>query len=83
MVGLLSSDCPDSQREAALLLGQFATTDSDTKVRGRADGGVGGCGCVRGGLGVWCGGGGGGGVGVRAVCGGLRVCCLEHASGGK
>eukprot|EP00798_Chlamydomonas_sp_ICE-L_P023164 gene23164-30372_t len=27
VIGLLSSPCPDSQREAALLLGQFATTD--------------------------------------------------------
>jgi DNA-directed RNA polymerase subunit F len=28
VIGLLSSACPESQREAALLLGQFATTDS-------------------------------------------------------
>ena len=27
-----SSCCPESQREAALLLGQFASTDSDCKV---------------------------------------------------
>lgn len=32
VIGLLSSSCPESQREAALLLGQFATTDTDTKV---------------------------------------------------
>lgn len=28
-----SSCCPESQREAALLLGQFASTDSDCKVQ--------------------------------------------------
>uniref|UniRef100_A0A3Q7H5S6 BTB domain-containing protein n=1 Tax=Solanum lycopersicum TaxID=4081 RepID=A0A3Q7H5S6_SOLLC len=32
VIGLLSSSCPESQREAALLLGQFAATDSDCKV---------------------------------------------------
>ncbi|KAF2610136.1 hypothetical protein F2Q70_00007634, partial [Brassica cretica] len=32
VIGLLSSCCPESQREAALLLGQFASTDSDCKV---------------------------------------------------
>jgi hypothetical protein len=37
VVGLLASSCPESQREAALLLGQFATTDADTKVRGSAN----------------------------------------------
>ncbi|XP_043692079.1 ARM REPEAT PROTEIN INTERACTING WITH ABF2-like isoform X5 [Telopea speciosissima] len=31
VIGLLSSCCPESQREAALLLGQFAATDSDCK----------------------------------------------------
>lgn len=30
VINLLSSPCPDSQREAALLLGQFATTDGET-----------------------------------------------------
>jgi predicted ribosome-associated RNA-binding protein Tma20 len=33
VIGLLSSCCPESQREAALLLGQFASTDSDCKVQ--------------------------------------------------
>ncbi len=33
VIGLLSSPCPESQREAALLLGQFATTAADTKAR--------------------------------------------------
>lgn len=33
VIGLLSSKCTESQREAALLLGQFATTDPDFKVR--------------------------------------------------
>ncbi|KAJ9505739.1 hypothetical protein QJQ45_029251 [Haematococcus lacustris] len=33
VIGLLQSSCPESQREAALLLGQFATTDADTKAR--------------------------------------------------
>ncbi|PQQ21652.1 ARM REPEAT PROTEIN INTERACTING WITH ABF2 [Prunus yedoensis var. nudiflora] len=32
VIGLLSSCCSESQREAALLLGQFAATDSDCKV---------------------------------------------------
>ncbi|GBG88105.1 hypothetical protein CBR_g46594 [Chara braunii] len=32
VIGLLSSRCPESQREAALLLGQFATTEQE-KVR--------------------------------------------------
>jgi len=32
-VSFNSSRCPESQREAALLLGQFAATDSDCKVR--------------------------------------------------
>ncbi|XP_045832590.1 ARM REPEAT PROTEIN INTERACTING WITH ABF2-like isoform X2 [Trifolium pratense] len=32
VIGLLSSCCSKSQREAALLLGQFAVTDSDCKV---------------------------------------------------
>ncbi|KAL6962499.1 hypothetical protein U1Q18_029218 [Sarracenia purpurea var. burkii] len=32
VIGLLSSYCLESQREAALLLGQFAATDSDCKV---------------------------------------------------
>lgn len=32
VISLLSSTCAESQREAALLLGQFATTDADTKV---------------------------------------------------
>jgi len=31
-VSFNSSRCPESQREAALLLGQFAATDSDCKV---------------------------------------------------
>ncbi|KAM2616299.1 hypothetical protein TB2_030716 [Malus domestica] len=31
IIGLLSSDCTESQREAALLLGQFAATDTDCK----------------------------------------------------
>ena len=33
VINLLGSSCQESQREAALLLGQFATTDTDTKVR--------------------------------------------------
>jgi hypothetical protein len=33
VINLLNSDCPDSQRESALLLGQFATADPETKVR--------------------------------------------------
>ncbi|KAG1681626.1 hypothetical protein FOA52_014135 [Chlamydomonas sp. UWO 241] len=33
VINLLSSPCADSQREAALLLGQFATADTDTKAR--------------------------------------------------
>ena len=33
MIGLLSSDCPESQREAALLLGQFATTEPEFKIK--------------------------------------------------
>lgn len=32
VIALLTSTCPESQREAALLLGQFATTDPETKV---------------------------------------------------
>ncbi|KAM7280003.1 hypothetical protein ACFE04_007137 [Oxalis oulophora] len=32
VIGLLKSGCPESQREAALLLGQFAATDTDCKV---------------------------------------------------
>ncbi|KAG6582287.1 ARM REPEAT PROTEIN INTERACTING WITH ABF2, partial [Cucurbita argyrosperma subsp. sororia] len=32
VIGLLSSCCSESQREAALLLGQFAATDSDCKI---------------------------------------------------
>jgi HEAT repeat protein len=36
VIGLLASSCPESQREAALLLGQFATTDADTKVGSKA-----------------------------------------------
>ncbi|PWZ09844.1 hypothetical protein Zm00014a_002226 [Zea mays] len=32
VIGLLSSCCTESQREAALLLGQFASADSDCKV---------------------------------------------------
>ncbi|CAK7346594.1 unnamed protein product [Dovyalis caffra] len=32
VIGLLSSSCSESQREAALLLGQFAAADSDCKV---------------------------------------------------
>ncbi|TQD99308.1 hypothetical protein C1H46_015097 [Malus baccata] len=31
IIGLLSSDCTESPREAALLLGQFAATDTDCK----------------------------------------------------
>ena len=33
VIGLLSSSCTESQREAALLLGQFATTDPDYKAK--------------------------------------------------
>ena len=33
VIGLLSSSCTESQREAALLLGQFATTDPDFKAK--------------------------------------------------
>ena len=33
VIGLLSSTCTESQREAALLLGQFATTDPDFKAK--------------------------------------------------
>ena len=33
VIGLLSSQCTESQREAALLLGQFATTDPDYKAK--------------------------------------------------
>ena len=33
VIGLLSSACTESQREAALLLGQFATTDPDYKTK--------------------------------------------------
>ena len=33
MIGLLSSKCTESQREAALLLGQFATTEPDFKAK--------------------------------------------------
>ena len=33
VIGLLSSACTESQREAALLLGQFATTDPDYKAK--------------------------------------------------
>ena len=33
VIGLLSSTCTESQREAALLLGQFATTDPDYKTK--------------------------------------------------
>lgn len=33
MIKLLSSKCAESQREAALLLGQFATTEPDFKAR--------------------------------------------------
>ena len=33
VIGLLASECTESQREAALLLGQFATTDPDYKAR--------------------------------------------------
>ena len=33
VIGLLASECTESQREAALLLGQFATTDPDFKAR--------------------------------------------------
>jgi hypothetical protein len=33
VIGLLSSRCGESQREAALLLGQFATTEPDFKAK--------------------------------------------------
>lgn len=33
VIGLLSSKCTESQREAALLLGQFATTTDDYKAK--------------------------------------------------
>ena len=33
VIGLLSSKCTESQREAALLLGQFATTEPDFKAK--------------------------------------------------
>ena len=33
VIGLLASKCHESQREAALLLGQFATTEPDYKAR--------------------------------------------------
>ena len=33
VIGLLSSKCAESQREAALLLGQFATTTDDYKAK--------------------------------------------------
>lgn len=33
LMSFSSSCCPESQREAALLLGQFAATDSDCKVQ--------------------------------------------------
>ena len=33
VIGLLSSKCPESQREAALLLGQFATAEPDYKAK--------------------------------------------------
>ena len=33
MIGLLSSSCTESQRESALLLGQFATTDHEFKAK--------------------------------------------------
>ncbi|KAG6509968.1 hypothetical protein ZIOFF_027976 [Zingiber officinale] len=33
VIGLLSSCCTESQREAALLLGQFASADSECKVQ--------------------------------------------------
>lgn len=33
VINLLSSPCSESMREAALLLGQFATTDADTKAK--------------------------------------------------
>lgn len=33
VISLLSSKCMESQREAALLLGQFATTDPDYKAK--------------------------------------------------
>ena len=33
VIGLLSSKCNESQREAALLLGQFATTEPDYKAK--------------------------------------------------
>jgi hypothetical protein len=32
VIGLLSSTCLETQREAALLIGQFAAPDSDCKV---------------------------------------------------
>ena len=34
VINLLSSSCAESQREAALLLGQFATTDNGARGRG-------------------------------------------------
>lgn len=33
VIGLLSSSCTESQRESALLLGQFATTEPDFKAK--------------------------------------------------
>ena len=33
VISLLSSKCPESQREAALLLGQFATAEPDYKAK--------------------------------------------------
>lgn len=33
VIGLLSSNCHESQREAALLLGQFATAEPDYKAK--------------------------------------------------
>ncbi len=33
VIGLLSSSCTESQRESALLLGQFATTDHEFKAK--------------------------------------------------
>ena len=33
VISLLSSGCSESQREAALLLGQFATTEPDYKAK--------------------------------------------------
>jgi len=33
VIGLLSSSCTESQRESALLLGQFATTEPDYKAK--------------------------------------------------